>query len=157
MAFTRVCPNGANRAGTSRQGELPRMPAAPGTPTRIRFMRPFTARVINPLTRRFAGWLPGFAILTHVGRTSGRTYRTPINVFRRGDHYLFALTYGSNVDWVKNVVAAGGGQMRSRGRDTRLAEPEVIVDPSLSEVPWPLGALLGRLNRVSEILRMRAA
>ena len=40
--------------------------------TRIRFIRPFTARVINPLTRRFAGWLPGFAILTHVGRTSGR-------------------------------------------------------------------------------------
>jgi hypothetical protein len=39
-----------------------------------------------------AGWLPGFAILTHVGRRSGRVYRTPINVFRRGDQYLFALT-----------------------------------------------------------------
>jgi deazaflavin-dependent oxidoreductase (nitroreductase family) len=72
--------------------------------------------VINPLTRLVAGWLPGFAILSHVGRTSGRTYRIPINVFRRGDHYLFALTYGSDVDWVKNVRAAGGCLLRSRGR-----------------------------------------
>jgi deazaflavin-dependent oxidoreductase (nitroreductase family) len=111
--------------------------------------------VINPVTRLFAGWLPGFAILTHVGRTSGRVYRTPINVFRGGDYYLFALTYGSNVDWVKNVLAAGGCQMRSRGRDIRLAEPEVIVDPELRLMPWPLAPLLGRLNRVTEVLRMR--
>jgi deazaflavin-dependent oxidoreductase (nitroreductase family) len=124
--------------------------------TRIRFIRPFTKRVINPLTRRFAGWLPGFAILSHVGRTSGRTYHTPINVFHRGDHYVFALTYGSNVDWVKNVVAAGGCWMRTRGRDIRLVEPELIHDPQLRDMPWPLGSLLGRVNRVTEVLRMRA-
>jgi len=132
------------------------MTAAAHPVTRIRFIRPFTARVINPVTRRFAGWLPGFAILSHVGRTSGRTYRTPINVFRRGDYYLFALTYGSNVDWVKNVLASGGCLMRTRGRDIGLVEPEVMVDPELRELGWPLGALLGRLNRVTEILRMRA-
>jgi deazaflavin-dependent oxidoreductase (nitroreductase family) len=134
------------------------MPAtAAAAATRIRPVRPFTARVINPLTQRFAGWLPGFAILRHVGRKSGRAYRTPVNVFRRGDHYLFALTYGSDVDWVKNIVAAAGGEMRTRGRDVRLVEPELIVDPELRLMPWPLGALLGRLNRVTEILRMRVA
>ena len=134
------------------------MPAATAVPTtRIRFIRPFTARVINPLTRRFAGWLPSFAILTHVGRRSGRSHRTPINVFRRGDHYLFALTYGSKVDWVKNVLAAGGCDMQTRGRHIRLVEPEVIVDPMLRDFPWPLGAFLGRANRVTEVLRMRAA
>jgi deazaflavin-dependent oxidoreductase (nitroreductase family) len=126
-------------------------------PTRIRFIRPFTARVINPLTRRVAGWLPGFAILTHVGRRSGRVYHTPINVFRRGDHYLFALTYGSNVDWLKNIVAAGACEMQTRGQRVRLVEPEVIVDPQLRHMPWPLAPFLGRVNRVSEILRMRAA
>jgi deazaflavin-dependent oxidoreductase (nitroreductase family) len=132
--------------------------SAPAAPvTRIRFIRPFTARFINPQTRRFAGWLPGFAILTHRGRSSGRQYRTPINVFRRGDHYLFALTYGSNVDWIKNIMAAGGCQMRTRGRDIRLVEPELIVDPQLRLMPWLLAALLGRVNRVTEILRMRAA
>jgi|SRR5919198_761638 deazaflavin-dependent oxidoreductase (nitroreductase family) len=125
--------------------------------TRIRVIRPFTARVINPVSRLFAGWAPGFAILTHVGRSSGRTYRTPINVFRRGDQYLFALTYGSDVDWVKNILAAGGCQMRTRGRDVHLVEPEIIVDPQLRALPWPLAGLLGRLNRVTEVLRMRDA
>jgi hypothetical protein len=42
------------------------MPAITAPPTRIRFIRPFTKRVVNPITRRFAGRLPGFAILTHV-------------------------------------------------------------------------------------------
>ncbi len=133
------------------------MPTAAAKAPRIRFLRPFAARVINPVTRLFAGWLPGFAILSHVGRKSGRTYRTPINVFRRGDHYVFALTYGSDVDWVKNILAAGGCEMRTRGRDVRLVEPELIVDPALRLMPWPLGPLLGRLNRVTEIVRMRAA
>ena len=45
--------------------------------------------------------------MTHRGRTSGRAYQTPINVFRRGDAYLFFLTYGADVDWVKNVLASG--------------------------------------------------
>ena len=132
------------------------MTAAAVPATRIRFIRPFTKRVINPLTRRFAGWLPGFAILTHVGRTSGRVYRTPINVFHRGEHYVFALTYGSNVDWVKNIMATGSVEMRTRGRDIHLVEPELIVDPQLRLMPWPLGPMLGRLNRVTELLRMRA-
>lgn len=109
------------------------------------------------MTSRFAGWLPGFAILTHRGRSSGRQYRTPINVFRRGDHYLFALTYGSEVDWVKNIMAAGGCQMRTRGRDISLVEPELFVDPQLRLMPWPLAVFLGRVNRVTETLRMRVA
>jgi deazaflavin-dependent oxidoreductase (nitroreductase family) len=132
------------------------MPATAVPPTRIRFIRPFTKRVINPITRRFAGRLPGFAILTHVGRVSGRVYHTPINVFRRGDHYLFALTYGSNVDWVKNVLAAGRCDMQTRGRHVTLVEPEVVVDPDLRDLPLPLRGSLSRLNRVTEIMRMRA-
>jgi hypothetical protein len=47
------------------------------------------------VTLRIAGCLPGFGILSHVGRKSGRTYRIPINVFQRCDYYYFALTYGS--------------------------------------------------------------
>ena len=123
--------------------------------TRLRFLRPFTNHVLNPITRRVAGWLPGFAILTHVGRTSGRTYRTPINVFRRGDRYLFALTYGSDVQWLKNVLAAGGCTIRTLGRDVRLVEPEVGHDPELREFPLPVRLIAGRLAGTTEILRMR--
>jgi len=63
----------------------------------------FNKRVTNRVTGLFAGWAPGFAILTHRGRRSGREYRIPINVFRVPDHYRFAHTYGSDTDWVYNV------------------------------------------------------
>ena len=49
-------------------------------PTRMRWMRPFTTNVFNRLSRHFAGWMPLFGIIEHVGRKSGTTYRTP---FRR--------------------------------------------------------------------------
>jgi deazaflavin-dependent oxidoreductase (nitroreductase family) len=124
-------------------------------PTRIRFILPFTVKVINPITRRFVGFVPGFAMLTHVGRKSGRMYHTPINVFQRGDHYVFALTYGSDVQWLKNIFAAGSVEMRTRGRDIRLVEPELIIDPELRLMPWFL-RIPGKLNRVTEFLRMRA-
>ena len=120
------------------------------------FLRPFTTRVFNPLSRRVAGWLPGFGILTYPGRKSGRRYRTPLNVFRRGNLFVFALTYGSEVNWVQNVLAAGGCELRTHGRDVRLVDPELLVDPAGSLVPLPVRVFL-RANRVTEYLRLRAA
>jgi deazaflavin-dependent oxidoreductase (nitroreductase family) len=124
--------------------------------TRMSFLRPFTTRLVNPISRRFAGWLPGFGLLTCTGRKSGRQYTTPLNVFKRGDFYAFALTYGSEVNWVRNVLAAGGCELRVRGRNVRLVEPELLVDPAGRLVPLPVRLFL-RLNRVTEYLRMRAA
>ena len=125
-------------------------------PTRMSRLRPVTNRVFNPLARRFAGRLPWFGILTYVGRTTGRTYHTPINVFRRGDTYVFALTYGRDTQWVRNVVAAGSCMLRTRGRDVRLVQPELIRDPSRLLMPLPVRIILG-LDHVSEFLRMRIA
>jgi deazaflavin-dependent oxidoreductase (nitroreductase family) len=124
-------------------------------PFRVRFVRPFANRVINPITRRFAGWLPGFGIVTHVGRRSGRVYRTPINVFRRGEHYIFALTYGPQVNWVQNVLTAGQCELTTRGRKVRLEHPSLVVDHGAESVPVPVRAML-RVLRVSEFLVMEA-
>ena len=124
--------------------------------TRLRWIRPFTTHVFNRLSRRFAGRLPGFAILINKGRRSGKTYETPINVFRHGDHYVFALTYGADVQWLKNILAAGRATMITRGQRIELVEPELIVDPSRKLVPPPVRIML-RFDRVTEFLRMRAA
>ena len=125
-------------------------------PTRMSRLRPITTRFFNPLARRFAGRLPWFGILTYLGRTSGRTYRTPINVFRRGETYVFALTYGSDTQWVRNVLALGSCMLRTRGHDVRLVEPELIRDPSRRLMPFPVRVILG-LDNVSEFLRMQIA
>ena len=78
----------------------------------------FNKRVTNRITGPFAGRLPGFAVVTHVGRSSGRHYRTPVNMLRRGADYVFVLTYGPQADWVRNVEAAG-----SQGAGERQIQP----------------------------------
>jgi deazaflavin-dependent oxidoreductase (nitroreductase family) len=103
-----------------------------------------------------AGVLPWFGIVEHVGRHSGRRYRTPINVFRRGNRYLFALTYGPGSEWVHNVIAAGGCTLVSRGRRTALVEPRRFTDPRRQEMPWIVRIGLSVLD-VSEFVEMRRA
>jgi len=118
--------------------------------------RRYVNRYLNPITRPLARRLPSFAILTHRGRTSGRTYRTPINVFRRGDAYIFLLTYGSDVQWVKNVLASGSCSIETRGRVVKLVEPELITDPELRPAP-PLARFIERhVAGVTQYVRMRA-
>lgn len=119
-------------------------------------LRPFAISLINPLTRLFAGWMPGFGLLTYRGRATGRIYHLPINVFERGEHYILVLTYGSESQWVKNVLAAGGCEIRVRGRDVRLVEPELIMNPPWELLPRAV-QLIERLAGVTEFLRMRAA
>jgi len=116
-------------------------------------MRPFTTRVVNPVSRRIAGWMPGFGILEYEGRRSGRTYRTPMNVFRDGDDWIFALTYGSDVHWVKNVLAAGGCRLTVRRRTVDLVHPRVFVDRKRRLMPFPVRQILG-LIRCTEFMRM---
>jgi deazaflavin-dependent oxidoreductase (nitroreductase family) len=113
----------------------------------------FNRRVTNYVTGPFAGRLPGFAIVRHVGRKSGRVYRTPVNVFHQGDDYVFALTYGPDSDWVRNVEAAGQCEIETRGRVVRLAEPRRMTDPTRQRVPAPVRTVL-RLIEVDEFLVM---
>lgn len=114
----------------------------------------FNRRVTNHVTRRVASWAPGFAIVEHVGRRSGRPYRTPVNVFRQGDRYVFALTYGRESDWARNVLAAGGCTIRTRRETVTLTGPELIHDPSRALVPRSVGRLLGLLD-VDDFLAAR--
>jgi deazaflavin-dependent oxidoreductase (nitroreductase family) len=120
-----------------------------------RCVRPFTRHAVNPVTRRLAGRLPGFALLSVIGRTSGRTYSIPINVFRRGNRYAFALTYGSDVNWVKNVLATGRAEARMRGGTVALTEPRLVTEEGRALVPLPVRVFL-RLTGVAEYIVMRA-
>jgi deazaflavin-dependent oxidoreductase (nitroreductase family) len=116
----------------------------------------FNRRVTNRLTRPLAPWLPGFGVVVHVGRTSGRQYRTPVNVFEAQDGYAIALTYGREAEWVRNVLAAGGCQLIVRGRRRRVDAPEIVRDDSRQLVPAPIRPILGFLG-VCDFLRVRAS
>jgi deazaflavin-dependent oxidoreductase (nitroreductase family) len=115
-----------------------------------RFNLLVTNRVLGPLARR----APGFAIVSHVGRRSGRAYRTPVNLFRSGDRYVIALTYGADSQWVRNVLAAGWTDVEIRGKRIHLTDPEIVHDPSASLVPSPIRPML-RALKVSDFMLLR--
>src|ERR1700751_5770561 len=86
----------------------------------MRFRKRWLAKIniafTNRITGLFTGWLPGFGILSHVGRKSGKAYLPPINVFRASSAFIIALTYSSQSEWVKNVLAAGCCELKTRGK-----------------------------------------
>ncbi|MGB8866901.1 MAG: nitroreductase family deazaflavin-dependent oxidoreductase [Candidatus Sulfotelmatobacter sp.] len=112
----------------------------------MRFRKRWLAKIniafTNRITGLFAGWLPGFGILTHVGRKSGKVYRTPINVFRASNGFIIALTYSSQSEWVKNVLAAGGCELRTRGKRYQLSSPQVVDDPTRRRFPISVRVVL---------------
>ncbi|WP_371553314.1 nitroreductase family deazaflavin-dependent oxidoreductase [Streptomyces sp. NBC_00554] len=107
-----------------------------------RFNRTFANRFVGPVLTR----MPGFGAVVHTGRKSGRAYRTPVKVFKRGPHYVMSLPYGPQSDWVRNTVAAGGCELHTRGRHIRLHQPHVFTDPQQAVVPAPLRPLLRRFK-----------
>jgi deazaflavin-dependent oxidoreductase (nitroreductase family) len=109
---------------------------------RKRWLAKFNLAVTNRITSRFAGWLPIFGIVTHVGRKSGKVYRTPINAFRVPNGFAIALTYGPQAEWVKNVLAAEGCELETRGMRYRLVAPNIVHDPTRKQFPFPVRVIL---------------
>jgi deazaflavin-dependent oxidoreductase (nitroreductase family) len=87
--------------------------------------------VTNPIQRLWAGWIPLHGILEHVGRRSGKPYRTPLAVFRAEvdgqPGVAILLPYGPNRDWLKNLDAAGGGRMQRYGKTSAVKDPRVML------------------------------
>ncbi|WP_430332475.1 nitroreductase family deazaflavin-dependent oxidoreductase [Rhodococcus sp. ACT016] len=101
---------------------------------------------LNRVVVLVAGHLPGFGLVHHRGRRSGRAYTTPVNVFRMGNGYRFAPTYGANSDWVRNVLAAGEFDLTVRGRNVHLVDPKLETDRSARWAPGPVAFVLRRLG-----------
>jgi deazaflavin-dependent oxidoreductase (nitroreductase family) len=115
----------------------------------------FNRVVTNRLTRPLAKYLPAFGVIVHTGRKTHREYRTPLNVFRGDeDHYVIALTYGPDVEWLKNLKASGNGKLETLGRTWAVSEPRVFHDERRAAMPLPVRVILG-LTEVSDFLELR--
>lgn len=111
---------------------------------------------LNRVTKHIAPWAPGFGVVVHRGRRSGREYRTPVNVFSTEGGYVFALTYGQDSDWVKNVLAAGGCELRTRGQTVRLVSPRLVHDEARRDIR-PLERQILRIIGVADFLSLKTA
>jgi deazaflavin-dependent oxidoreductase (nitroreductase family) len=93
---------------------------------------------LNPLTRRLARSSIGpFCIVQHVGRKSGKLYETPIIAAPVQDGFVIELTYGPDVDWHKNIVAAGGCTLLLHGTEYIIDKIEPL-DTETGNAAYPL-------------------
>lgn len=110
-------------------------------------------RVFNPRAIASGKW----PVLIHTGRTSGATYRTPLDAHPVDGGYLFIPVYGPDADWVRNILHTGHARLQINGRELDLVAPRVIgkteAFQSLSDdVTRP-----PRMLRITEFLRMDLA
>ena len=118
----------------------------------------FNRHVTNPIQRLWAGWAPTMGILEHVGRKSGKPYRTPLTVFTTDGGVAIMLTYGPNRDWLKNITATGGAHMRRYGKTIELVDPEVVSKAEAAQAVKGLWRpIFARLPFEQAVLLRRAA
>src|SRR5262245_41269365 len=82
----------------------------------------------NPVLGTISWLVPPLATVHHVGRRSGRAYRTPVVAFHSERGFVIPMTYGRDVDWAQNLRAARGGEVVQLGRRFRVRNPRVVDD-----------------------------
>jgi deazaflavin-dependent oxidoreductase (nitroreductase family) len=109
---------------------------------------------LNRVVRHIAPRMPGLALVVHRGRRSGKRYETPVMVFRAEGGFIIALTYGPGTEWVKNLQAAGGGELRTGGQVIRVGEPRVYRDQTRRGIR-PVERQALRLIGVADFLSLK--
>jgi hypothetical protein len=75
-------------------------------------------------------------------------YETPVILAEVPDGFVAELTYGPDVDWYRNVVAAGGCTVIHHGREYVVDRiSELAPDEGLAAFPYPPRLVLRLLRR----------
>lgn len=83
--------------------------------------------LLNPLMLQLAGKRFWYAsVVEHTGRRSGKRYSTPVVADRVGEDVIIPLPYGTDVDWVRNVLSAAGATVVHKGETLATDTPEII-------------------------------
>ena len=122
-----------------------------------RFMRRVNRVFTNRLVAPFAGHVPPLALVHHVGRKTARRRRTPVLAFPVAGGTLTPLPYGTDTEWVLNLLAAGGGEIEAGGRRAAVDNPRVVdAEDAMDLVPELLRPLLRSLSLPGFLLLDRA-
>jgi deazaflavin-dependent oxidoreductase (nitroreductase family) len=116
----------------------------------------FQRRFLHPVVRNASARLPGYGLLLHIGRKSGRVYRTPLNVFTTPDGFAIVLAYGRDSDWLRNVQASGGGEILRRGHRYLVSNPRIVSRDEARHLLPRGGRLASLVTRSPDVLLVDA-
>ena len=121
-----------------------------------RWLARFNLHVTNRILGPLALYMPGMGVIVHVGRKTRRVHRTPVLIFRQGKHFVIALTYGRESEWVRNVIAQNGCVLETQGKSAQLTSPYLYRDDKRRAMPGVVRLMLGLMN-VSDFLELTVA
>jgi deazaflavin-dependent oxidoreductase (nitroreductase family) len=124
-------------------------------PAVIGRVKQFNRRWLNPWMLRHAGgrhWYAGR--LEHRGRSTGSQYATPLWVDPVSEGFVMPLPYGRDVDWARNLLAAGEAVLQDHGVRYRVGNPRIV--PSHDVLPELSGFTrrMLRLYGIDDIIRV---
>lgn len=121
----------------------------------VNTVRRMNRSLTNPRVMRTAGNAgTQTSVIEHIGRRSGKTYETPVDIIETTTRLLIALPYGARTDWLRNVLAAGSATVVSGGERIPVERPAVVATADVEEL-IPVRTLRTlRLFGVSECLSL---
>lgn len=97
-----------------------------------RWLAKVNKRLFNPREVR-KGKRP---VVTHTGRSSGTTYRTPLDAHPTRDGFVLVVRYGPESDWVRNILAGGEAIVTVDGEEHPLTSPRLVArEAAAAELP----------------------
>ncbi len=122
-------------------------------------LKPFIGlqrKVINPKQMRSAGTAGAYAsVIRHQGRTSGRSYETPVGAVADEDGFLIAIMYGPRTSWLQNVLASGTATIVHEGQAYQVDRPELVPIQAVADRFTSSDQQGFRVLRVAHALRVR--
>jgi hypothetical protein len=113
---------------------------------------------VNRLTGRMARHGSNrFSIVRTVGRKSGKTFETPIMVQPIEGGFVCELTYGTRVNWYRNLVAANGGEIVRQGVTTTIVGLEPMTAAQGIAAFSPFQRCVLRILRRTHFVKLVAA
>ena len=130
--------------------------ARPSRPSFVARTTRAVARTTAPLSRPLAGRrpFPLWAVVRHRGRRSGRSYAVPVAIRAAADAFTIPLPWGQETQWLRNVIAAGGCEIRWRGSDHTATAPRVIGFADAAGAFHPLQRAVMRAAGIQTFLRL---
>jgi deazaflavin-dependent oxidoreductase (nitroreductase family) len=123
----------------------------------LQFVKRYNKFLVNRVYLRFSGRLGQVGVIHHVGRRSGTPYTTPVMAHESHQDVIVPLSYGTDVDWLRNLQAAGHGCVDLQGRSLQVDEPAVVdIEDVVGLLPESMVRTI-RLNGARQAARLHVS